>query len=665
MKDKLKERVLSEAIRIGEDLYNKRIEDEDGIYWKTMSVDSKSKKIVWNISENIYSGVSGIALFYLSLYKVTNEIKYLNICKNTMNWVVKYCKDNETYHYSFLTGRMSAVYALIKLNEITKDKYIEKALNIAKGCDVFISGSNTSCEYLNGASGTLLTLLHLHNATKEEWLLDKIDLYIKYILDKAHYGKDGIHWDRNLSSIKSLCGFSHGAAGIGFVFLELGNYFSNPVFYYIAEQSFKYESKYFDKREKNWVDLRNSFYDEKTELEHKTAFLEKRYDFFLKGKFMSAWCHGAPGIGLARFRAYELLKKNIYLKEVNICADKIIDGIILNGTYILCHGLGGNLDLLIIIMNSTNEKKMCNKLSGIIEKMLNNHLAGNIYQSGLSSLAGGKEDTGLFLGNAGIGYFYLRTIENNKIESILLPVLKDKCSVKYKDKKYSNINVNDKEIRERIINKRYKRTLTIYNLYDKEGIKKYLNKPLINFRKNELNSFIGFFNKVLRENKKSQEIVRDIFRLETKKLVMDYKLKSYSLINARNLFQKEVMKDILNSEELLLKSHLIVNSEVSLLKTKYNWDEIFVKENIDIRGIKKNPTLLLLRASVNGTEEMAVSAFCYNILSLFKKGMKAKDVINKILKLFESDSNEYLDKVKEKTIEQIKNMMLNNILLMK
>jgi len=43
-----------------------------------------------------------------------------------------------------------------------------------------------------------------------------------------------------------LCGFSHGASGIGATFLELGYYFSNPVFYRIALDIFSHEDQYFN-----------------------------------------------------------------------------------------------------------------------------------------------------------------------------------------------------------------------------------------------------------------------------------------------------------------------------------------------------------------------------------------------------------------------------------
>ena len=54
--------------------------------------------------------------------------------------------------------------------------------------------------------------------------------------------------------------------------------------------AFAYERAHFDASEGNWPDLRD---------EPGGTRRGQRY--------MTAWCHGAPGIALSRLRAYELL----------------------------------------------------------------------------------------------------------------------------------------------------------------------------------------------------------------------------------------------------------------------------------------------------------------------------------------------------------------------
>jgi lantibiotic modifying enzyme len=164
-------------------------------------------------------------------------------------------------------------------------------------------------DLINGNSGTLLGLLHLHAASGEKWILESIDCFIRHLVDRANHGPAGLYWDRSPQLISGLFGFSHGAAGIGFVFLELGHYFQNEAFYTIARQAFLYEGYFFNqaKKHKNWPDLRRGIYSDDDYREHQKAFLEGDMDFFTSGGDMNAWCHGAAGIGLSRVRAFQLL----------------------------------------------------------------------------------------------------------------------------------------------------------------------------------------------------------------------------------------------------------------------------------------------------------------------------------------------------------------------
>ena len=668
MDKKLKNMVLAEAIRIGEDIYNRRKEDENGIYWETMEFVHSDKTFVWNSSGSIYSGVSGIVLFLLGLYKITKNKKYLEICKRSSGWLINYCKKNNNSSFSFLAGKMGIAYTLMKISKVSKSNYLkEEALKIAKNCDCLISSGDSAGEYMHGASGTLIVLLHLYDAYKEKWLLNKIDIYIKCLLDNAFYNYDGLHWDRSPNYIKSLCGFSHGASGIGFVLLELGKYFNNPAFYYIAEQLFGYETNFYLKEKKNWIDLRSSIYDEKSESEHRTAYMEKRFDFFSEKKTMSTWCHGAPGIGLSRLRAFELLKKQIYRKELKICSDNVIknDYFDISSSYNLCHGLGGNLDLLIDILSVYKDNKISKYLFNMVDKMLIYHSNGKNYPSGLSFVAREVEDYSMFLGNSGIGYFYLRIVQPDIIESILAPKLQNKCSVKLKHKDYPYININLNNVKEILISKGYERTLKLLLLLNGNKTKSYHNRAVINNRENEINEFQSFVSKYIKLKKNGFKLIKDIFKLETKKLEIDSKVKSFALLNARTLFQNDIIKDILKNDELLLNSCLILNPDVRLHSIKWNWNNPLSKKSIASMESGNDEKFLLLVATVYGTKEIDITSYSYNLLHFFKNGMYVKDTIEKMLELFEAESLSNSDKIKEKTIEHIRNLLVNNLLLIK
>jgi lantibiotic biosynthesis protein len=68
---------------------------------------------------------------------------------------------------------------------------------------------------------------------------------------------------------------------------------------------------------------------------------------------MTAWCHGAPGIGLSRLRAYQILKEEKYLRDFQYAFDATMRAMkdITNSNHLYdyspCHGLAGLCELLL------------------------------------------------------------------------------------------------------------------------------------------------------------------------------------------------------------------------------------------------------------------------------------------------------------------------------
>ena len=62
--------------------------------------------------------------------------------------------------------------------------------------------------------------------------------------------------------------------------------------------------------------------------------------------FQTAWCHGAPGIGLARLRSLPVLDDAATRAELRAAiATTLAHGF--TGSHCLCHGGFGNLELLV------------------------------------------------------------------------------------------------------------------------------------------------------------------------------------------------------------------------------------------------------------------------------------------------------------------------------
>lgn len=671
---------LNEARRIGDRLLAKAETDEPGMHWKTMTLDINGNSS-FEKSENIYCGVSGIVLFFLELFKLTQDSRYMDAAKEGTKWVINYCNKNPSRYFAFFTGRMGVPYTLLQMYKFTgKKEYLENALAAARPCQEILEDNSTIDDLLGGNSGTLLGLLHLHAVSGEKWLLDAIDSSIRHLVDNANHGPTGLYWDRSPQHINGLCGFSHGAAGVGFVFLELGYYFQNEIFYRIAEQAFLYERYFFNqtKSRKNWPDLRKGIYTDDNYLEHQKAFLEGDLDFFTIGGDMNAWCHGAAGIGLSRLRAYQLLKKPIYKNEVQIAVEKtILTDIDSENPYppfILCHGGGGSAELFLSAYQLFKDEKYFRLAKKIAVNALAFQKKHNHYLSGYK-VKDKIEDTSLFMGNAGIGYFLLRMIDPLHVPSILAPIISSSLSPGESGSlsRYPSISLSWPDLQGRLLQKDFKRTFWVSREIMPRKLQSFLNENQssrddINF--SPVKSFTAFIQKVSSGlPPKENAVLSDVFELELEKQQMDEKIKSHSLLNIKEKVLSQQAKKIVETDNRdFTKLTFQLEADVKLTATEWDWhDSHPEKWKPNLRQEKKQQDEefqpILLQPTPLGIKEAQLSPFSYIIFYEFQEPKSVELVIRATFDAFESMTPQQEEMLKEKILLQIKEALLAGILI--
>src|SRR5262249_31941556 len=108
-----------------------------------------------------------------------------------------------------------------------------------------------------------------------------------------------------------------------------------------AEGAFAYERHWFDPAAGNWPDLRDPEVSGMSGVGATDA-----------PAFMTAWCHGAAGLGLARLRAWELTGEDIYQQDAEPAVAPPLANL-RGGTEMsqtndsLCHGRAGNCETLL------------------------------------------------------------------------------------------------------------------------------------------------------------------------------------------------------------------------------------------------------------------------------------------------------------------------------
>lgn len=139
-------------------------------------------------------------------------------------------------------------------------------------------------DHLGGVAGLIGPLARACVRCPDEHRLELLRAAAAHLA--ARQGVDG-GWPSWLGP-RPLTGLTHGASGMGLALIEAGRALDDDELVNAGARAFGYETGVFDETVGNWPDFR-------------------RMTTGSVPTFMTAWCHGAPGIGLARLRALELL----------------------------------------------------------------------------------------------------------------------------------------------------------------------------------------------------------------------------------------------------------------------------------------------------------------------------------------------------------------------
>jgi type 2 lantibiotic biosynthesis protein LanM len=367
-----------------------------------------------SLASDIYDGTGGIALFFSNLYRFTNKNNYREIAQSAVNQVLS--KANELpdiCRYSFYTGKLGLVYASAKIGyDLHEDNLIQNGMHLLNELQDNFESEHLM-DVISGNASGIPALIGLYKLFKDEKTLNFAIMLGDELIRTARGESYGLSWDVRVNGIKSssnnLTGFSHGAAGIGYALLELYRITEESRFLESAEGAFSYENHWFNKQVGNWPDFRSEGKDQRN---------KSIYTYAL------SWCHGAPGIGLSRIRAYDIIKDPQYLMdsqaslktstlalEERLNSNKFFD-------FSLCHGLSGLCETLLYasqVFGDSRYKSLAEKVGLYgIEKYEEN---GSTWKCGINK--GGETPT-LMLGLAGIGYFYLQLVDSLTIVNPLM-----------------------------------------------------------------------------------------------------------------------------------------------------------------------------------------------------------------------------------------------------
>jgi len=131
-------------------------------------------------------------------------------------------------------------------------------------------------------------------------------------------------------------------------------------------------------------------------------------------RFLVAWCHGAPGIGLARVAGLPWLDDAAVRHEIDLAVRATLAGGF-GENHCLCHGDLGNVELLFAAARATGNTELEGRAWRIAGGIVD-----SIRRDGwLFGLPGSIETPGLMAGLAGVGFGLARLARPDLFPSLL------------------------------------------------------------------------------------------------------------------------------------------------------------------------------------------------------------------------------------------------------
>ena len=362
---------------------------------------------------DIYNGLSGIALFLAELYRYDKRRILLDTAVAALHQAVESRGlVEERFRAGFYSGGVGVGYALLRVGRMAgREDLVEagSALLIESIPDSLVD--EASRDVVMGAAGCVPVLLAAAPFLASERFSEKAIELGRMLIGVADRGVDGWSWRtyRVPEGVPNLTGFSHGAAGIAWALLELYRTTNEAAFLEAAQEGIRYEHRWFDATRNNWVDVRSGANAGTTDLRTLTCG--------------SAWCHGAPGIGLGRVRAFEITGDQSVIPDIRAAAAATAEMLRAGGpgqaSLCLCHGVAGNCELFVEIQRVFGDQQAGSFVAEIFAPHIDAFLTRGL--RGKSGVPDGSRTPGMMLGDAGVGYFLLRMHREDEVPSLLLP----------------------------------------------------------------------------------------------------------------------------------------------------------------------------------------------------------------------------------------------------
>lgn len=393
---------MRQALAIADDIARSAIEmGQEGVLWvgargSYRFQQSQLQPLRYGFSD----GVSGIAFFLAAIAQVTGNIKYRKLALAAVRPLRRLVRQEGERLICEMglgagPGLGSIVYALTRIGQFLDEPELLTDAGVAAN---LITSSLIADDHLLdvfvGTAGAVLGLLALYKVSPSQDLLDRAIWCGEHLLN-ARTPSKATYYAWPTVDGRYTTGFAHGTAGICYALLQLYTLTGNTALLEAAQEGLRYENQALVREAGNWSEEAGK---------NETNYV--------------SWCHGAPGIGLARIGNLPLLDTASNRQDIEM-ALQTTQQLGAGGSDHLCCGTCGRVEFLLTAARRLQRPELAAKAVDIVGQMLTR--AGQREAFTFDSvLPGWIARPQLFYGTAGIGYTLLRLAQPDVLPSPLL-----------------------------------------------------------------------------------------------------------------------------------------------------------------------------------------------------------------------------------------------------
>jgi len=403
---------LDAAERIGRRLCRDAVWADERCNWLGWAMEARAGQWVTAyraMGSLVYDGTSGIGLFLARLAHLTGDPIIRTTAMAALAQALTAVDPLRANEYGFYSGLSGIAWCCIESGMLLGHDELVARGRMAMLHAARITPHPQRLDVINGSAGLIPALLRAAEHGQREELLESAVRHGEHLVHMKARTEQGWSWDTlGMPNERHLLGFAHGASGIAYALAMLAAASGRQSFFDAAREALRYERAHFRPAEGNWPDLRSFVQPGPTG----------------EPPCMLAWCHGAPGIGFARLLLHRLLpdepavpkEAEIAIRTTAATLGEAAPGI---GNFSLCHGDGGNADLLVLAAGLLDRPELRQ-----IAEAAGNRALDRFEEAGMPwpcGIPNAGETPNLLLGLAGIGYFFLRLYDSRQTPTVLLP----------------------------------------------------------------------------------------------------------------------------------------------------------------------------------------------------------------------------------------------------